>query len=138
MRENFVPKLGFEPQLSSSLAWCSYQLSYRGTHHNSVPVAHLAGELESCGSNPSLGTNFYLNIYHLYVSECTIISILFTQELQSFPNTTGGYRRLSLAAFARLPAVSYWRCFQTLTLLFQFSFQIVGYAHRRTFAKRRR
>ena len=29
-------KLGFEPQISSSLAWCSYQLSYWGTHHNSA------------------------------------------------------------------------------------------------------
>ena len=32
----------------------------------------------------------------------------------------------------------YSRCFQTLTLLFQFIFRVDGHAHRRTFAKRRR
>ena len=32
----FLPKLGFEPQISCSPARCSYHLSYWGTHHNSI------------------------------------------------------------------------------------------------------
>ena len=40
---------------------------------------------------------------------------------------------------AYLPAsgASYWRCSQTLTLLFQLSFWVDGHMHRHTFAKRR-
>ena len=59
----------------------------------------------------------------------------------SFPNTTRGYRRMSLAALACLPAGQQG---VILTLLpnthsvILFSFRVDGHAHRHTFAKRRR
>ena len=62
--------------------------------------------------------------------------------IQSFPNTTRGYK-LQLLATYRLACLtasgaSYWRYSQTVTLLFQFSFRVDGHAYRRTFGKRRR
>ena len=49
-----------------------------------------------------------------------------------------GCRSRSWLVYWPISGASYWRCSQTLTLLFQFSFRVDGLAHRRTFVKRRR
>ena len=72
-----------------------------------------------------------------------VISITFVLShtvfinLQSFPNTTRGYRRLSLAALAAQLAGRHIDAAPKHSLLFEFSFRVIGHVHRRTFAKRR-
>ena len=59
-------------------------------------------------------------------------------DIQSHSSTTRGLRRLaSLTSYSRVSGPSGCRCFQTLTVLFQFIFRVDGHVHRRTFAKRK-
>ena len=51
---------------------------------------------------------------------------------------TDGCRLWPWLAYLPGSRPSYWRCFQTLTQLFQFIFRVDGHAHRHTFAKQRR
>ena len=50
---------------------------------------------------------------------------------------TDGCRLRPWLAYWPVSGPTYWGCFQTLTLLFQFIFRVDGPAHRHTFAKRK-
>ena len=77
--------------------------------------------------------------YHGFVKNClhcyfvVVVVVVVDVKVQSHPNATRGLRRLSLAALACLacwPASGplYSRCFQSLTLLFQYIFPVDGHA----------
>ena len=92
LREKFVSKLGFEPQTSSFKHWRPNQFDRdTRTHTNSETkyewerglilswsnrLGSQCVKLEIWGSNPSLDTNFSLNIHHLYERRYTKFSIL--------------------------------------------------------------
>ena len=68
------------------------------------------------------------------------ICIINCMQVQSFPNTACGYKRLLLAALACLPTSQQGiilTLFPNTHYVISFNFQVDGHAHQRTFVKRR-
>ena len=57
--------------------------------------------------------------------------------IQILRAASDGCRSRPCLAYSRINGPSDCRCFQTLTVLFQFIFLVDGHVHRRTFAKRK-
>ena len=68
----------------------------------------------------------------------TVLQAIKYRVIQILCMHTDGCRSPSWLAHLPVSGPSYWRYFQTLTLLFQVIFRVDGHVYWRTFAKRRR
>ena len=62
--------------------------------------------------------------------------VILVQTTRILRSASDGCRSRPWLAYSRVSGPSHCRCFQTLTVLFQFIFRVDGHMHRRTFAKR--